>query len=168
VEKWKRRIEGDGPGLRVGLAWAGSPKHKRDRYRSCKLVDYAPLARVPGVRFYSLQKGAASGQIANPPPGVSLIDYTADLNSMDDTAAMISHLDLLITVDTSVAHLAGALGKPVLMLLPMIPDWRWLMNRPDTPWYPTLQLFRSTELHNWIPVTERVADKLAEFAKARG
>jgi tetratricopeptide (TPR) repeat protein len=166
VERWRQRLEDDGPGFRVGLAWAGSPKHKRDRYRSCKLADYAPLAGTPGVRFYCLQKGPAAVQINQPPTGMTLIDHTSHLNSMDDTAAMISNLDMLITVDTSVAHLAGALGKPVLMLLPMIPDWRWLMQRSDTPWYPTMRLSRSPGLHDWSPVVKEIDVALKQAASA--
>jgi tetratricopeptide (TPR) repeat protein len=168
VELWRQRFEDDGPGFRVGLAWAGSPKHKRDRYRSCRLSDYASFAGTPGVKFYSLQKGAASAQLKEPPAGMTIIDHTAQLNSMDDTAAMLTHIDLLITVDTSVAHLAAALGKQVLMLLPMIPDWRWLLNRSDTPWYPTMQMFRSPGLHDWSPVTKEINEVLREKASGVG
>ena len=102
VQTWKARLAGDGPGRKVGLAWAGSPGHANDRQRSCKLPDFAPLADVPNVTFFSLQKGPAAAQSTNPPPGMRLVDPTADLRDFADTAAVVANLDLVITVDTSV------------------------------------------------------------------
>ena len=110
--------------LRVGLVWAGNPGHGNDKNRSIMLAQLAPLSRISGVTFYTLQKGDAAAQAANPPAGMDLIDLTAELQDFADTAAMISHLDLIITVDTALAHLAGAMGKKVWVLLPAVPDWR--------------------------------------------
>jgi tetratricopeptide (TPR) repeat protein len=144
--------------LKIGLAWAGSPKHKNDRRRSIPLSDFAPLAKLNGVVFYSLQKGPAVLQ--SPPPGLPWVDETARLTDMSDTAALIQNLDLVICVDTAVAHLAGAMGKPVWMLLPFIPDWRWMWKREDSPWYPTMRLFRQPSAGDWAGVLEMVTREL--------
>src|SRR6185437_6900660 len=116
-QAWGRRFAAAGDKLKVGLVWAGSATHGNDKNRSMTLTQFAPLSRVTNVAFYSLQKGETSGLAANPPAGMELIDLTADLTDFSETAAMISHLDLVITVDTAVAHLAGAMGKPVWVLL---------------------------------------------------
>ncbi|MGE4219043.1 MAG: tetratricopeptide repeat protein, partial [Alphaproteobacteria bacterium] len=123
---------------RVGLVWAGNPRHSRDRERSRALAEFAPLAGIPGVALYSLQKGPAAAQKAAFP----VVDLGASLSDMYDTASALAALDLLIAVDTSVAHLAGALGRPVWLLLPHMPDWRWGLGTETTPWYPTMRLFR--------------------------
>ncbi|HET6251778.1 MAG TPA: tetratricopeptide repeat protein [Tepidisphaeraceae bacterium] len=146
---------------RVGLVWAGSPIHANDNKRSLTLSQFAPLSRVAGTQFYSLQKGDSAIQAANPPPGLALIDYTAHLHDFADTAAMISQLDLVIAVDTAVAHLAGAMGKAVWVLLPFSPDWRWMADRDDTPWYPTMRLFRQEVEGDWSTVMERVGAEMA-------
>lgn len=160
IAAWKNRIK-DAP-LRVGLAWAGRPQHGDDRNRSMRLDDFAPLAAVKSVRFYVLQKGPAASQAATPPPGMDIVNWTADLQDFVDTAALISNLDLVICVDTSVAHLAGALGKPVWVLLPLVPDWRWMLNRPDTPWYPTMRLFRQTKAGDWTTVIAEITQALKD------
>jgi len=166
VETWSARLkelEGDRkPAMRVGIAWAGSPTHPHDRGRSMKLADFAPLAQAVGdrVHFISLQKGAGSDQAANPPEGMWFDDPTANLKDFDDTAALMMNLDLLICVDTSVVHLAGAMARPVWVLLPIGPDWRWLEHREDSPWYPTMRLFRQQKLLNWPHVMERVVREL--------
>lgn len=168
VEAWAARLkemEADRkPALRVGIAWAGSPTHPHDRGRSIKLADFAPLVKEAGdrVHFVSLQKGAGSDQAAHPPEGMWFDDPTADLRDFDDTAALIMNLDLLISVDTSVVHLAGALARPVWTLLPVGPDWRWLEHREDSPWYPTMRLFRQKKLKSWPDVMERVASELKQ------
>jgi hypothetical protein len=113
------------------------------------------------VRFFSLQKGGASAQAQIPPAGMDLVDYSAALNDYADTAALICQLDLVIVVDTSVAHVAAALGKPVWLLLAFAPDWRWLLDRPDSPWYPTMRLFRQTSRNDWTPVVEQVSEALS-------
>jgi len=163
VEAWGARLGSANGRLRVGLAWAGLPSHQNDRNRSMTLSMLAPLARVAGVDFFSLQKGPASSQAANPPPGMRLIDFTADLKDFADTAALMAHLDLIIAIDTSVVHLAGALGKTVWTLLPFKPDWRWLSDREDSPWYPTMRLFRQKSRGAWSEVIERVTQALVHF-----
>jgi hypothetical protein len=126
------------------------------------LAQLAPLAKL-NVDFYSLQVGPPAEQAGEPPPGMELIDHTLELRDFADTAALISHLDLVISVDTAVVHLAGAMGKPVWILLPFAPDWRWMMNRDDSPWYPTARLFRQKTLGDWASVVAQVADELHRF-----
>jgi ADP-heptose:LPS heptosyltransferase len=118
-----------------------------------------PLGGVPDVAFYSLQVGPARADLLQDPRGVD--DLVAHIADYFDTACALSALDLVISVDTSVAHLAGALGKPVWTLLPLSPDWRWLLGRADTPWYPGMRLFRQTEVHGWPAVIAKVAEALA-------
>jgi len=157
---WRERLDGHGSSLKVGLVWASSPSFKHDRKRSLRLASLAPLADVPAVQFYSLQKGAAAAEASAPPTGMELIDLAEELKDFADTAALVANLDLVIAVDTSVAHLAGAMGKPVWTLLSFIPDWRWLLDRSDTPWYPTMRLFRQPRLTDWAPV---IADLVAQL-----
>jgi hypothetical protein len=164
VEKWSKILDRSGSSyLKVGLAWAGKPTHKRDRYRSFPLSLYAPLAGYQDIIFYSLQKGAGEEESMNPPAGMKLIDFTRELSDFSDTAALIANLDLVISADTAVAHLAGAMGKPVWTLLPYAPDWRWLLGRSATPWYPTMKLFRQNEPQGWKSVIQHVVDSLAEY-----
>jgi Flp pilus assembly protein TadD len=143
--------------LRVGIVWAGSPGHKNDRNRSMRVEQFAALANVSNVEFHSLQKGPAAEQSSTPPRGFGLIDRTGQLADFADTAALIANLDLVISVDTSVVHLAGAMGKPVWVLLPLAPDWRWMLDREDTPWYPTIRLFRQDASGEWEGVVHRIA-----------
>ena len=157
ADLWRSRLA---PRLKVGLVWAGRPQHHNDRNRSLPLSSLAPLAQVKGVVFYSLQKGAAAAQAQNPPPGMELVDLSQEIKDFADTAALIENLDLVISVDTVVAHLAGALAKPVWTLLPLTPDWRWLLAREDSPWYPTMRLFRQGARGEWGSVIERVAREL--------
>jgi tetratricopeptide (TPR) repeat protein len=171
VTQWEARLaslEGTRPRLRVGLVWAGSPAHRRDRDRSLALSALAPLADIPDVAFYSLQKGHAAPQAANPPAGMRLFDIGGTLGDFADTAAAIMALDLVVTVDTAVAHLAGALGKPVWILLSYVPDWRWLIDRDDSPWYPTARLFRQPARGAWGPVVANVAAALRGLAPGAG
>jgi Flp pilus assembly protein TadD len=163
VENWKLKISAGGEGLRVGLTWAGNPEHLDDRSRSIKPVEFAPLANVPGIVFHSLQKGSTQPV----DPAFRWVDSTAELQDFADTAAMIANLDLVISVDTSVAHLAGAMGKPVWLLIPFTPDWRWLLNRDDTPWYPTMRLFRQTRPGDWAGVVQRVCQALRDRVAQR-
>jgi ADP-heptose:LPS heptosyltransferase len=125
-----------------------------------RLDQLSPLAAIEGVHLISLQKGRAADQPASSAFAQTLIDYTAELHDFADTAGLIANLDLVISVDTSVAHLAGGMGKPVWLLLPVDPDWRWLLEREDSPWYPTMRLFRQTEAGNWAEVIARVATLL--------
>jgi hypothetical protein len=163
VAAWKRRLGAKRRALRVGLAWAGRQTHTNDRNRSCPLAIFAPLAGVRDVTFYSLQKGEAAREAAAPPEGMTLIDLAGALSDFAETAALISQLDLVISVDTAVAHLAGAMGRPVWTLLPFAPDWRWLLVREDSPWYPTMRLFRQNRLGDWPEVFTQVAEALKSF-----
>jgi tetratricopeptide (TPR) repeat protein len=151
---WSARISGLS-GLKCGLVWAGNPGHPNDRRRSLPGAALAPLAEVPGVSFVSLQKGSA----ARPPVG-EILDISGELRDFADTAAALAQLDLLICADTSVAHLAGALGLPVWMLVPFAPDWRWMLGAETTAWYPTMRLFRQSTPGDWAGVLQRVAAEL--------
>ncbi len=163
VAGWRARLAGL-PGLKVGLAWAGDPRpqdraaHRVDRRRSVALAALAPLGGVRGVSFVSLQTGEAARQAA----GMMLHDWTAELGDFADTAALMQALDLVITVDTACVHLAGALGRPVWMLNRFDSCWRWLRDRDDSPWYPTLRQFRQAAPGDWSGVVQRVAAALAE------
>ena len=151
---WQERLIGLG-GLRIGLVWAGRRRLNFpaaaaiDRRRSIALKALAPFGDVSGVSFVSLQKDGPAAQAADPPNGLRLHDFTTDLHDFEDTAALIVNLDLVISVDTSVAHLVGALGKPVWLLNRFDTDWRWLLNRDDSPWYPTLRQFRQASPGDW-------------------
>jgi tetratricopeptide (TPR) repeat protein len=162
AEQWSQRLPPDPDRPRIGLAWAGRPENKVDHKRSMRLDQFVPLSAIKNARFFSLQKGPAAGQARRPPDGMELIDYTNDLHDFADTAAMAANLDLILTVDTSVAHLAGALGRPAWVLLPRSPDWRWMLDREDSPWYPTLRLFRQKTRGDWNEVMERVKGELAK------
>ncbi len=160
---WRQRLSAL-PGRKVGLVWAGDPRpfskiaHLLDRRRSMRRDQLAPLAAVPGISLVSLQKGPAAAQ-----RGLALHDWTAELGDMADTAALVAALDLVISVDTAVAHLAGALGKPVWLLSRFDGCWRWLEGRDDSPWYPTLRLFRQPRHGDWAEVVRQVAKALAEM-----
>jgi Flp pilus assembly protein TadD len=160
VTIWQERLARVGDSLQVGLVWAGNPIHKNDRRRSLKLASLAPLAEVPGVRFISLQKCAAAAEARTAPEGMELIDVGDQLEDFADTAALLANLDLVITVDTAVAHLSGAMGKPVWTLVPFAPDFRWLLNRSDSPWYPTMRLFRQLRPGDWDSVIQKLAIEL--------
>jgi tetratricopeptide (TPR) repeat protein len=166
VEAWRARLASLGAGSRIGLAWAGNPRHRRDRARSIPAGLLAPLLAAPDCSFFSLQKGEAGAALASlDPRGERIVDYTAQLDSFARTAALICALDLVISADTAVAHLAGALGKPVWVMLPFAPDARWMRDRPDSPWYPTARLFRQQQRGDWKPVIERVASELERLRK---
>ncbi len=153
--------------LRIGVVWAGNPMHHRDRLRSIPLQAFAPLFAIPGTAWYALQKGDASLAHAGAIPGARVTDLGPHLNDFRDTAAVLERLDLVISVDTSVAHLAGALGRPTWTLLTHVPDFRWMLDRQDTPWYPTMRLFRQPEPHAWAPVLAAVESELRELVKTR-
>lgn len=160
--EWRARIAPSGD-LKVGLVWAGNPDSAYDQARSCALRDLAPLFEIPGCRFYSLQTGkAASGMHA---AGLPLIALGEDFRDFGDTAAVMSQLDLIISVETAAAHLAGALGKPAWVLLAKVPAWRWLLDRADSPWYPTLRLFRQTQAGDWSTVIAALAQALGQYVK---
>jgi len=149
--------------LRVGLAWAGNPRYKADRQRSMALATMLPVLRTPGgsrITWISLQKGEAAGQLSALPDDVYVLDGASEAPDLADTAAVIDGLDLVITTDTCVAHLAGAMGKPVWILLPHLSDWRWMQQVETTPWYPTARLFRQPAAGDWGAVLERVIAEL--------
>lgn len=152
--------EGWGEGLKAGLVWAGDPRHKNDARRSIPLPVLAPLLEVPGIRWFSLQKGTAEAEIAATGFGAKIAPLGALLADYAETAAAVRELDLVITVDTSVAHLAGTLGTPVWLLLPFAPDWRWLIARADSPWYPSARLFRQKARSDWPGVVAEAAKAL--------
>jgi hypothetical protein len=145
---------------RVGIVWAGRPTHSNDRRRSARLADFAPLARVPGVAFVSLQKGRTADQAGSYFGRAPLINISTEIANFSDTMAILEGLDLVVSVDTSVAHLAAAMGKRTWILLPTAPDWRWLLERYDSPWYPSAHLFRQAEAGNWDGVMSNVAATL--------
>jgi tetratricopeptide (TPR) repeat protein len=163
IEYWRERINRGPKKFAIGLCWAGNPQHKDDTNRSMPLSAFVPLAKIANVTFYSLQKGAAASQIADFSE-MNLIDLTGDIKDFSDTAAMVQNLDLVISVDTAIAHLAGALGRPVWNLLSFIPDWRWMLNGSDSPWYPTMKLFRQKSRGDWGTVVGEVAEQLAAIA----
>ena len=158
---WRDRLADHSSSAKVGIVWAGNPANTNDRNRTLKLLTLAPLAGVSNVRFFSLQKGMAGSEAKTLPIGMQLTDFADELKDFADTAALIANLDLVITVDTAVAHLAGAMGRPVWTLLPFAPDWRWLLDREDSPWYPTMRLFRQPALGDWDSVIRRLAGELA-------
>ncbi|HSU44260.1 MAG TPA: tetratricopeptide repeat protein, partial [Casimicrobiaceae bacterium] len=149
------------PGMhRLGMAWAGSPHHGNDRRRSIPLATLAPLFALPGIDWYSLQKGPASAQLAHVREAHAVVPLDVDCD-FADTAALVDALDAVVTVDTSIAHLAGALGKPVFVLLPYAPDWRWGIAGHRTPWYPSARLFRQPAAGDWRSVVASVREALA-------
>jgi tetratricopeptide (TPR) repeat protein len=162
VLRWRARFDFLG-WVRVGLVWSGGPRMVRDRQRSIALERLRPLADILGIAFVSLQKGEAAGQIAALSPGFLVHDWTEELTDMADTASLVSALDLVIGVDTAAVHLAGALGKPVWLLNRFSPDWRWLLGRDDSPWYPTLRQFRQPAPGDWDGAIASVAAALVGF-----
>ena len=165
----KRRVFATAEGPRVGLAWAGNPRYKADSQRSTKLGTLLPLLRTPGFAWISLQKGeAAEQQLAALPQDVLVLDGSSRDLDLAETAALISTLDLVITTDTSIAHLAGAMAKRVWILLPHLGDWRWMQERETTPWYPSARLWRQRAPGDWAELAERVAGELGGLARSLG
>jgi hypothetical protein len=154
--------------LKIGIVWAGSPTHKNDRNRSARLGDFLSFCGVPGARFFSLQKGASATQLAAIGADAFVTDLSPHLATFNETAAIVDQLDLVISVDTSIVHLAGALGRPVWCLLPFAPDWRWLLRRDDTPWYPSMRLFRQSRPGEWGDVFEAIRHRLSDLIAMRG
>lgn len=160
---WRRNLEAEGPGLRVGLVWAGNPGHELDFSRTIPAETIMPLAATPGVRWFSLQKGRGAAETARlRAAGWEIRDLAPLLTDFSETAAAMASLDLVVTVDTSAAHLAGALGRPVWIMLHAVPEWRWLLGREDSPWYPTARLLRQAKRGDWAGVIERVRRELFE------
>ena len=167
---WTERLRRLAPNSlrKIGIVWAGRPTHNNDRRRSSKLADFLPLAALPGVAMVSLQKGPSADQAGRYFGRAPLINIGAEVRDYDDTMALLQSLDLVVTVDTSVGHLAAAMGKPVWILLATSPDWRWLLNRQDSPWYPTVRLFRQSVPRQWSDVFQNVAVALSELCAAQG
>jgi Flp pilus assembly protein TadD len=163
VALWRDRLGASG--YRVGIAWQGNPASAAERGRSVPLEHFLPLAQAPGVRLISLQKHHGLAQLDTIPPGLRIETLGDDLDSgpdaFIDTAAVMQSLDLVVTSDTSIAHLAGALGRPVWVALQHVPDWRWLLTGEECAWYPTMRLFRQTKRRDWAGVFTRIAERLA-------
>jgi tetratricopeptide (TPR) repeat protein len=164
LRKWGARLPAKRR-PRIGIAWAGNAKHIRDRERSIGLGDLFPLLDVDAT-FVSLQKEVRAADTATLKNSADIVHFGHELAGFSDTAALISHLDLVISVDTAIVHLAGALGKPVWILLTHVPDWRWLLDRDDSPWYPTARLFRQGDTREWDSVIARVRDELLKFIES--
>jgi tetratricopeptide (TPR) repeat protein len=166
VEHWRKAL-GPPEGLRVGIAWQGSKVHRGDRMRSVRVTRFAPLSAVPGVTLFSLQKGAGSEQLLDGTAArMGVVDLGARTGQdMADTAALMMTLDLVVTIDTAIAHVAGALDVPVWVATPFAADWRWLRERDDTPWYPSMRLFRQRERGDWDAVFADLAISLAGLVR---
>jgi tetratricopeptide (TPR) repeat protein len=176
VQRMKKHVPRDM--LKVGIVWEGSAQlgNRRDssgvadepnNQRSIRLSAFEPCLRIPGIRFFSLQKGAARTQLGELDAGIRPVDWMPEVRDMLDTAAIVDNLDLVISVDTSVLHLAGALGKPVWGLMRHLGDWRWRDDRDDSPWYPSLRMFRQTQARGWTDVIVRVEESLRDLAQSR-
>jgi hypothetical protein len=167
VDKWRSELAGV-KGLKVGIAWQGSKQYRMDHFRSVPLQQFSVLGRVPGVSWISFQKGPGSEQITE--VDFKVTDFGDRLDGAAgpfmDTAALMKVVDLVITTDTAIPHLAAALGVPTWVALPMVPDWRWLLDREDSPWYPTVRLFRQPVLGDWNRVFQRIAAALADQCSA--
>ncbi len=163
IEHWRRQLAAPAA-FNVGIAWQGNPGYPGDATRSIPLEHFAPLARLAGVQLFGLQKGPGHEQVATLADRMPLVDLAATLDengdAFVDTAAVMMSLDLVITSDTAIAHLAGALGVRVWVALQQVPEWRWLLDRDDSPWYPTMRLFRQTRFGDWTDVFARIAAEL--------
>jgi hypothetical protein len=166
VEAWRARLPASGK-LRVGLVWSGKPTHRNDHNRSLAFERLAPLLAQADVDFVSLQREVREADMAALQNAESVLRPDLDRADFADTAAIVDTLDLVIAVDTAVAHLAGAMAKPVWLLLPFCPDWRWMLDRSDSPWYPGVRLFRQPHIGDWDRVIGRVAEALASSVATR-
>ncbi len=162
--KWSALMSAYPADIRVGLVWVG--KSFPDPLRSCRLAELAPLASINNVTFFSLQLEDGAQQGNSPPSGMDLADLTGQIDDFADTAALIEQLDLVITIDTAVAHLAGAIGKKVYLMLPFAPDWRWLLERNDSPWYPLTRIFRQKQPGDWGNVITSMQSALETFSRS--
>jgi hypothetical protein len=155
---WAEKL-GSTSGLRVGLVWSGDPRHQNDKHRSIPLTEL--MAALPlGLKYFSLQSEIRDSDRQTLDDCDRLVHFGPELKDFSDTAALCAQMDVVVCVDTSVAHLSGALGKPTFLLLPYNPDWRWLLKRTDTPWYPTMQLYRQAQLGSWQSALEKVSADL--------
>ena len=164
MNPWKERLDAQlPPGRRIGLAWTGRPTHPNDRRRSLALHRLLPIARAAAgnATFVSLQKPMPANDLAMIPEFRGMTDISADLKDFGETTAVIENLDMIVTVDTAVGHLAGALGKLTWIMLAKAADWRWMLERSDSPWYPTVRLFRQKVPGAWDDLVADLADALA-------
>ncbi|MCH7935510.1 MAG: tetratricopeptide repeat protein [Proteobacteria bacterium] len=164
VSAWAERLK-DAPGLKIGIAWCGTAEKRGNPSRACPLSAFEPLSRQPDISLFSLQKDPPEEDLPLPD---GLTDLSGDLNDFADTAAVIQALDLIVSIDTAVAHLAGALACPAWVMLSTAGDWRWLMERGDSPWYPTLRLFRQTRARQWDDILEAVSAEAAALIASQG
>jgi hypothetical protein len=166
VAHWAQQLRSDGT-FKIGIVWQGSPAYRDDQSRSIPLAQFAPLARLEGVQLISLQKGRGTEQLRKVADQFSILDLGSQLDETAgpfmDTAAVMKNLDLVIACDTAIGHLAGALGVPVWVALPFVPDWRWLLHRGDSPWYPTVRLFRQSVPGDWPGVFQRMTDAVRKL-----
>ena len=167
VARWSHLAE---PGaINIGICWQGNPTRKIDALRSISLASFAPVAQVPGVRLVSLQRGHGLDQLANLPVGMRVIvpeeGFDAGPDAFADSAALMQSLDLVLSADSAITHVAAGLGRPAWLALARVPDWRWMLDRADSPWYPSVRLFRQHRLDDWTPVFDQVADALAGTGK---
>lgn len=168
-QQWQARLATIA-GLKVGINWQGNPQFKADRYRSMPLAQFEPLARLEGVRLISLQRGAGVEQLRQIADRFEVLELPAaddNAEAFVDTAAIMQNLDLVVTSDTSVAHLAGALGVPTWVIVPFSPDWRWMIGRDDSHWYPTVRLFRPQRIAGWDEVFSTIAAELTQLVNRR-
>ena len=167
VARWRTWLPQDG--LQIGIGWQGNPAGEVDRGRSFPLALFAAVAAIPSVSLVALQKGSGLEQIHTVPFGKTIhlpgSEFDTGNNAFLDTAALMASLDLVVTSDTAIAHLAGALGRPTFLALQRWPDWRWLLDRDDTPWYPSVRLFRQSEPGDWAGVFERIAAAIRSMVK---
>ncbi|MCH7958044.1 MAG: hypothetical protein IIB63_10855, partial [Proteobacteria bacterium] len=161
-------LEGRGTTMNVGIVWSGNPRQPNNYNRACPVRLLARLTEIDGTAFFSLQVGEQAHDLAGVAAGAGIVDLSPHLGDFADTAAVIGRLDLVITTDTAVAHLAGALARPVWVLLSYAADWRWLRDRDDSPWYPTMRLFRQPRPGDWEPVIAEVREALEESSKPGG
>jgi len=164
---WEARLAADGASMKVGLYWATETKSRLSSLKSLTLDMLSPLGGVRGVTYYSLQRGVAAGQAAYPPQGMAMVDLSKELGDFSDDAALMSNLDLIISVDTATAHLAGAMGRRVWTLTHFPPEWRWLVGRDDSPWYQTMRLFRRQRQEGWAHVVSRLEHALRQWVAQR-
>jgi len=170
TERWRQQLSTIGA-FKIGISWQGNPRYHQDRWRSIPLFQFAPLARLEGVQLFSLQKGLGTEQLAPAADRCPVNDFGGKLDegtgAFMDTAAVMKNLDLVVTSDTAIAHLAGGLGVPVWVALPVAPEWRWLLQREDSPWYPTMRLFRQSRWGDWEEVFERMAGEVQKLITNR-
>jgi len=166
VEAWWPRMGAETGRLRVGLCWAGNPGHVNDRNRSLPLAHLADVLSLPNIDFVSIQREVKDEDAAILRDR-GVLQLGQQFTNFSDTAAVVALLDLVVAVDTSVAHLAGAMGKATALLLPFSPDWRWLLDRTDSPWYPSMRIFRQAAPGDWRGLAARLGDELHDAAERR-